>query len=160
MKKLLIVILTILLISAITATAFAFVKNSPAQIASDVTGKTIEQIMETKFETGKTYGQICYDENSWEEFRNEMLKYKKEFLDEKVKEGILTKEEADEIYGNIEESQEYCTENGTFGIRNGRANGSGIMGNSAGGNGFGMMKFKNNVNGYGAGYGCRLRNNY
>lgn len=78
--------------------------------------------------------EIKNDEVLWEEFQKEMLESKKAFLDEKVADGTLLQEDADEIYNNMQERQEYCRENGTgFG---------------------GMMGFKNN-NGFGGmmGYG-------
>ena len=48
----------------------------------------------------------------WEEFRNEMLENKKAILKERVDDGTLTQEEADQFLANIEEMQDYCLENG------------------------------------------------
>jgi hypothetical protein len=80
---------------------------------------------------------VEYDEDALEEFRNEMLENKKAILDERVNDGILSEEEADEILKYIEKMQEYCLENGgglgimrnTFGKGSGIGNGgSGMMG--------------------------------
>lgn len=59
-----------------------------------------------------TSGETTYDEGIWQEFHDEMLKNKKAFLDEKVDDGIITQEEADEIYGRMSERQRYCESNG------------------------------------------------
>lgn len=149
-NKVLIVSLVLLLLLAASVTAFAFTKSTPAEIVAGLTGKSIEEVTEIRYETGKTFGQIAYDEDLLEEFKDEMLKNKKAILDEKVKEGILTQEEADEIFKNIETMQESCTGNG---------GGFGMMRNAGNGNGFGMMRNSGNGNGFGmknAGRGCGL----
>ena len=89
--------------------------------------------------TGRT--QTAYDESedTWEKFRDEMFENKKAFIEERVKDGTLTREEADEILENIELMQEYCL----------GASGCGM------GRGFGMMRNRlGNNSGYGN-YGFR-----
>ena len=89
--------------------------------------------------TGRT--QTAYDESedTWEKFRDEMFENKKAFIEERVKDGTLTQEEADEILKNIELMQEYCL----------GASGCGM------GRGFGMMRNRlGNNSGYGN-YGFR-----
>ena len=61
-----------------------------------------------------------------------MLENKKAILKERVDDGTLTQEEADQFLANIEEMQDYCLENG---------------------GGFGMMRNKGNNNGFGMGNG-------
>lgn len=114
LNKILIAILVLLAILAASITAFAVTKRTPAEIAADFAGKSVEEIVEERFESGKTYGQIAYeyDEDAWKNFRNEMLENKKAILDKSVDDGILSREEADEILKNIEEMQEYCIETG------------------------------------------------
>jgi len=90
--------------------------------------------------TGRT--QTAYDESedTWEKFRDEMFENKKAFIEERVKDGTLTQEEADEILKNIELMQEYCL---------GAGGGYGM------GRGFGMMRNRlGNNSGYGN-YGFR-----
>lgn len=132
-NKILIAGLVLLVIFATSITAFAFTGRIPVEIVSGLTGKTAEEVAEIK-STGKTYGQIAYDagEDVWEEFRNEMLENKKAILKERVDDGTLTQEEADQFLANIEEMQDYCLENG---------------------GGFGMMRNKGNNNGFGMGNG-------
>ncbi|HOA19528.1 MAG TPA: DUF2680 domain-containing protein [Sedimentibacter sp.] len=89
--------------------------------------------------TGRT--QTAYDESedTWEKFRDEMFENKKAFIEERVKDGTLTQEEADEILKNIELMQEYCLGAGGCGM----------------GRGFGMMRNRlGNNSGYGN-YGFR-----
>jgi len=89
--------------------------------------------------TGRT--QTAYDESedTLEKFRDEMFENKKAFIEERVKDGTLTQEEADEILKNIELMQEYCLGAGGCGM----------------GRGFGMMRNRlGNNSGYGN-YGFR-----
>jgi hypothetical protein len=81
-NKTLIAGLLLLMILATTITAFAF--------------------------TGRS--QIAYDESrdTWVKFRDEMFENKKAFIEERVKDGTLTREEGDEILDNIEFMQENC----------------------------------------------------
>ncbi|MGB4439030.1 MAG: DUF2680 domain-containing protein, partial [Sedimentibacter sp.] len=114
-KKIAVVILVVFAFAATSLTAFAYTNNSPAQIVSELTGNSIEEVTAVKNDNDITYGQIAYDEGLWEEFNTEMLESKKAFLQEKVTDGTLTQEEADAIYANIEARQETCNGNGTGG---------------------------------------------
>ncbi len=151
MKKVIVAVLVIVLILATSVTAFAFAGRTPAEIVAGLTGKTTEEVVDLRYESGKTYGQMAYEvnEDAWKEFREEMLQNKKALLKERVDEGTLTQEEADEIISNMEEMQEYCqTNGGGFGMRNKSGNGFGM------GNGYGMGNgFKNNGNSMGFGSG-------
>lgn len=126
LNKIIISGLAVLTIIATSITAFAFTYNSPAEIVANLEGKPVEEIIANRYESGKTYGQIAYDEGLWEEYRNEMNENKKAFLDEKVIEGVITQEEANQYYNNMIERQEYCQGNGNGGY--------GMMGYGAGNN--------------------------
>lgn len=141
LNKIIIAGLTVFTIAATSITAFAFTYNTPADIVANLTGKTADEVTEQRYEFGKTYGQIAYDEGAWEEFKEEMLQSKKAFLDEKVKEGTLTQEQADEYYNNMIERQEYCNSNG--------GGYGGMMGN-----GFGAGNGSGRGMGFGQGRGC------
>ncbi len=146
-NKILIIALVLIMILAATVTAFAFTGRRPTEILAGLTGKTNEELAQMRYESGRTYGQIAYEEGEevWEEFRDEMLENKKAILEERVTNGYLTQEEADEILNNIEEMQEYHLENG---------GGFGMMRNrSSNGNGFGMGNGFGNGNGFGYGNG-------
>ncbi|SEF38532.1 Protein of unknown function [Caloramator fervidus] len=107
-KKLLIAISAIMLIST---TAFAYAKTRPIDIASKLTGKSIETLYKER-QSGKTFGTIAKEAGKLEEFKKEMLKARKEILDEKVKAGILTQKQADEIYNAIKNNQALCNGEG------------------------------------------------
>lgn len=106
LNKILIASLILLAILAVSITAYAITVKTPAE----------------------------YNEFDWEKFREEMLEIKKAVLDKRVNDGILSREEADEILQNIKEMQEYCIENGGcpgmmrngFGKGNGFGRGNGI----------------------------------
>jgi len=138
--------------------AFAASVKTPADIAAELTGRTVEQVYEEKAD-GKTFGAIASDAGKLEEFKQQMLENKKSILDQRVEEGLLTQEEADEIYNNLKENIAAC--DGSGAARIGKANGVGFgsrqgmgMGKNqcAGKNGAGMR------NGRGNGYGCGMGN--
>ena len=96
--------------------------------------------------------QTAYDESedTWEKFRDEMFENKKAFIEERVKDGTLTQEEADEILKNIELMQEYCLGAGGCGM----GRGFGMMRNRLGNNsGYGNYGFRGM--GFGGGRCCR-----
>lgn len=134
-NKVLIVVLILLASTATLITVYGFTGNSPAEIIARLSGKKLQEVTEERFDTGKTYGQIAYEEGLWKEFRDESLESKKEILEKRIADGTLSLEESEEIYSNIETMQEYCIENGSgFGMRN---NGNGYENGYGMGNGFG-----------------------
>ena len=137
-NKTFIVSLVLLIVLATSITAYAFTIRTPAEIVAELTGKSAEEVAEIRYESGKTYGQIAYDESddTFEQFKEEILENRKAILNERVEEGVLTQEEADKILEDIEVMQEDCLGTGDGGYGMGR--GFGIMGNQFGnGNGFG-----------------------
>jgi uncharacterized membrane protein YgcG len=131
-NKTAVVIIAVLALLATSFTAFAYTVSSPAEILAGLTGKSVEEVTDERYETGLTYGQMAYDEGLWEEYNEKMLEDKKAYLDEKVKDGTITQEQADDIYENMQLRQQNCAANGT-----------------GGGFGGGMMGL-----GYGGGRGC------
>lgn len=123
--------------------------KTPAQILSDLTGKSVESLA-TESESGKTYGQIANESEDLKEFQAEMLQQKKIILDKKVKDNELTQAQADEIYKNIQENQENCdgTSNAAIGQNSGAGFGTGRgMGNglrNGTGNGLSTCTITNN----------------
>ncbi|MGI6679276.1 MAG: DUF2680 domain-containing protein [Dehalobacterium sp.] len=131
--------------------AFAAELRTPSEITAAVTGKTVTQVNEERA-TGKTYGQMVQGADQLDAFRAEMLKQKKAYLDQRVAEGILTQEQADEIYKNMEERQALCDGTG-MGNRGGRCGvGVGKWNGQGNGMGQGMMR-KGMGQGMGAGWG-------
>ncbi|MEN8904488.1 MAG: hypothetical protein ABF289_00860 [Clostridiales bacterium] len=118
--------------------AYAADIKSPSDIVSSITGKTIEEVQEERV-SGKTYGTIAKEADKLDEFKKEILAQKKAVLDQKVKDGILTQEKADEIYKTIEERQITCdgTGSGSIGKENGVGFGQGMGTGSKNGQGKG-----------------------
>ena len=120
--------------------------KSPADIAAAVTGKSVADVNAERA-TGKTYGTIAKDAGKLDEFKAGMLEQKKAILDQRVKDGQLTQEQADTIYNNIKNNQAVCDGTGNGGP--GRGMGMG------GGAGFGRGAGRGLGAGNGAGCGMR-----
>ncbi|MGH4120219.1 hypothetical protein [Clostridium sp.] len=131
-----------------TGVVFAAVATkTPAEVAAGLTGKTVEEVT-TERTSGKTYGTIAEEAGKLEAFKTESLQQKKLVLDQRVKDGNLTQEEADEIYNSIVKNQETCDGTGSGGI--GKMNGAGFGQGRGQGRGQGMGK----GSGQGNGSGC------
>lgn len=116
-----------------STTVFAYAVTRPVDIVSKLTGKSVETLYNERSQ-GKTYGTIAKEAGKLEEFKAEMLKSKKEILDQKVKDGTLTKEKADEILNAIKNNMANCDGTGSqrigqkYGVcfGNGQGKGCGI----------------------------------
>lgn len=129
------VVLTVVTTS-ITAFAASSTFGTPAEIAAKVTGRTVEQVTEEKFQNGITYGGVAKNYDSLEEFQAAMLENKKAILEQRVSEGTMTQEIADEIIAAIEENQVTC--DGTGQSRIGQQYGAGFGGMMGNGQGRGI----------------------
>ncbi|MFA6983981.1 MAG: hypothetical protein WC276_08545, partial [Sedimentibacter sp.] len=72
-NKTFIVSLVLLIVLATSITAYAFTIRTPAEIVAELTGKSAEEVAEIRYESGKTYGQIAYDESD-----DTLVQFKKE----------------------------------------------------------------------------------
>jgi hypothetical protein len=138
-KRLTAVIAVIVVITAVGA-VFAAELKTPAEIVSGLTGKTVESLNEERA-AGKTYGTIANEAGKLEEFKARMLEQKKAILDQRVADGILTREKADEIYKALKENIASCDGTGSAGI--GRKYGAGFGNGVCGG--AGRQAEKNNM---------------
>ena len=145
MKNIKKIVMSLVVVSVLsTSVVFGVVTaKSPADIVSGLTEKSVEEVTKERAD-GKTYGTIATEAGKLEEFKIEMLKQKKELLDQRVKEGALTQPQADEIYNSMLINQEAC--DGTSSAGRGMMNGAGF--------GQGMGKGLGQGNGSGFG-GCR-----
>lgn len=116
--------------------------STPAEALAGLTGKTVQEVIQQRQETGKSYGVIADEAGKLEEFKEENLQIKKDILDKRVAAGTLTQAEADEILKAIEANQAIC--DGTGSAKIGQKYGAGF------GNGNGMR------NGFGQGLGRGL----
>ncbi|WP_088224970.1 DUF2680 domain-containing protein [Desulfosporosinus sp. FKB] len=138
--KKLAVSLTVLGMLGIAGTAYAAVNQTPADITASVTGQSITAVNQERA-SGKTYGTIAKEAGKLKEFQAQMLEQKKAILDQRVNDGQLTQQQADQIYTAIKSNQALC---------DGTGNCSGLMGGQSMGRGTG------NRMGSGKGMGCRL----
>ena len=125
--------------------AYAAAAKTPAEIAAGLTGKTVEEVAQERA-AGKTYGTISNDAGKLEEFKAQMLEQKKAVLDQRVKDGTLTQQQADDIYNAIKNNQANCTGSGNARIGGGFGRGAGMRQGAGGRMGRGGM-------GYGVGMG-------
>ncbi|MBO1263421.1 hypothetical protein J3A84_00010 [Proteiniclasticum sp. SCR006] len=97
-------------------TVFAAAKyDSPQEALAGVTGKTMEEIAEERYVEGKTYGEIAAEADKLDEFKEELFEQKKEIIEERVAEGGLSREYADEYLERIEDNQATCFGSGERG---------------------------------------------
>lgn len=149
-KKVIAISLAVGIISVL-GISYAVTSKTPADIAASITGKSVEEVTAERSQ-GKTYGTIAKDAGKLDEFKAQMLDQKKAILDQQVKDGKMTQDQADTIYNNIKNNQATC--DGTGSARIGRQCGAGLgqgCGNGAGqGCGFGN---RGRGNGQGLGRG-------
>lgn len=167
LKKLTVLGAVVLTIGATSVTAYAVSALTPAEVAANVTGKTVEEVTAEKFQNGITYGGVAKNYDSLEEFQAAMLENKIAILNERVAEGTMTQEEADEIIEAIKENQAVCDGTGearigqsfgaAFGGMMGNVQGQGLgLGNNVQGRGFGGGQARGmGGNGLGNGLGMR-----
>ena len=146
-KKLIAVIVVVGVLGSAGA-AIAATAKTPAEIAEGLTGKTVEELYKERA-AGKTYGTIAKDAGKLDEFKAQMLEQKKAILDQRVKDGILTQQQADKMYKAMQESLANC--DGTGNARMGRMNGTGFGQGAGKGRRAGMGSGA--CNGTGMGYG-------
>ncbi|MFH5835407.1 hypothetical protein ACHAL6_04920 [Proteiniclasticum sp. C24MP] len=120
-------------------TVFAAAKyDSPQEALAGITGKTIEELEDERYDEGKTYGEIAAEAGKLDEFKDELFEQKKEIIEERVAEGNLSREYADEILERIEDNQATCFGTGERG--SGMMGGFGFRFGGGRGNGFGRNR--------------------
>lgn len=129
--------------------AYAADIKTPADIAAALTGKSVADVTGERAE-GKTYGTIAKEAGKLEEFKSQMLEQKKAVLDQRVNDGTLTQQQADEIYNRIKTNQAACDGSGSAGI--GKSYGAGF----GQGRGMGLRMGRGAGTGSGNGATCRM----
>ena len=134
MKKVIAVGTTVLVMGAMSVSAFAASGNkTPAEVVAGLTEKSVDQVTDERYETGKTYGTIAAESGTLDEFKEEMLQIKKDDLAQSVADGTITQERADEILKALEDNSAICDGTGSAkigqqygaGFGNGRGTGCG-----------------------------------
>jgi len=136
-KKTLVLIAAAFLTLVLSTVAFAASYANPGEIVSDLTGKSEVEIY-TERSQGNTFGQIAEDNGQLEQFRSQMQEYKNAIIDERVKAGVISEENGEELKKAIEERIAACT--GTPGANQGclgQQFGGGIKSGNVQGGGFG-----------------------
>ncbi|MDD4239546.1 MAG: DUF2680 domain-containing protein [Desulfotomaculaceae bacterium] len=144
-KKLLVVATVVGLLGAAGA-AYAATATTPADITAELTGKTVGELYDER-SAGKTYGTMANEAGKLAEFKTQMLEQKQIILDQRVEDGRLTQEQADNIYNTMQSHQATCDGTGNagigknygagFGQGNGMGNGTGVCNGSGMGSGNG-----------------------
>ncbi len=120
--------------------AFAADAMTPADIAAQLTGKTLETVQAERA-AGKTYGTIANEAGKLAEFKVAALENKKAILDQQVLDGKITQAQADATYEAIKNAQATCDGTGTARIgRNmgiGFGGGAGLHNGTGAGMGYG-----------------------
>lgn len=137
LKRLVVLGAVVLAVGATSITAFAAsTYGTTAEIAAHVTGRTVDQVTEEKLQNGATYGVVAKNYDSLVEFQAAMLENKIAILKERVTEGTLTHEKADEIITALKENQATC--DGTGQAKIGQNYGAGFGGMTGNGQGSGQ----------------------
>lgn len=103
------VLITGLLSLGVATTAFATSNyTNPAQIVAALTNRSVDSVVDERYQTGKTFGMIADEAGKLAEFKQEMLELKKDELAKCVQEGSMSQERANQIIERIKERQEYC----------------------------------------------------
>lgn len=148
MKKTIGIAAILIFVLAMSAVAFAGTLMTPAEVYSEVSGKTIEEAYAARGD--KTFGELAADEGLLESFQSLNLENRKLVLQERVENGQMTQEQADLILDQMENCD--GTPGGTrLGMNLGAAFG---RGNAEKGSGYGNG-MRNGGNG--GGFGQQLR---
>ncbi len=86
--------------------------KTPAEIVAALTEKSVTDVNQERAE-GKTYGAIAWEAGKLDEFKTQMLEQNKAVLEQRVKNGEITQEQADSIYNTIKNNQANCIADGS-----------------------------------------------
>ena len=94
------IILAVALISISVYAASAY--STPAEALAGLTGKTVDEVIALRQESGERYCDIAAEAGKLDEFRAAVLEMKKEIINQRVEEGRLTQERAGELIQRME----------------------------------------------------------
>ena len=83
-----------------------------AEILSELTGVSTNEIIEERITEDKTYGTIAIENGVLEEFKDKNVEQMKDILNEKIEDGTISKEKADNILNNKEKRMLNCDGSG------------------------------------------------
>lgn len=146
---------TVIGVLGLSGVVYAADIKTPADIAAALTGKTVAEVYEERSE-GKTYGTIASEAGKLEEFKEQMLEQKKAILEQRVKDGELTQEQADQLLTRIQNNQAICDGTGNAGIGQSVRAGFGRGSGGGSGQGAGLGIGSRTCGAMGAGMGAGL----
>jgi len=154
MKKLALIVSVIavaLVLTFVSSSVYAaFQPKRGIEIAADVLGKTVDQLIAEQTTTGKTIHQIVVDAGKLNELTQARLTQMKQILAQRVADKEITQAQADEWYAAMADRMEANIANGTAGtVRGGFG---GMMG------GYNNGAATGTYGGCGAGVGQGYRN--
>ena len=141
LKKVLFSSAALVTVAATTlAASAAAAYSTPAEALADLTGRTVDSVITQHVEEDKTYGAIASEAGVLEAFQDAKLDIAKDALDERVADGDISQENADEILAKLETKVADCDGTGScsatgigFGAVYGKGNGG--MGGQGSGTG-------------------------
>jgi hypothetical protein len=114
LKKLIALGMIVAAIGLCSAVAMAY--NNPAEALAELTGRSVNQVLEERTETGKTCGTIANEAGVLTQFQAEVLEMKKDRLQTRVQAGTMSQEQADAIIETLKENQANCEGKGQCGV--------------------------------------------
>jgi len=154
MKKM-VAVVTAICVLGVAGLAYAADIKTPADIAAALTGKSVTDVNKERV-AGKTYGTIAKDAGKLDEFQTQILEQRKAVLDQRVKDGEITQQQADEIYKAIKDNQATCDGAGNAMLGRQKGLGFGKGQGAGGGRGQDMGCRMGAGNGGGNGAGCGM----
>lgn len=149
-KKIVVAALILVLLGGGGA-VYASTLASPLDILSDATGTPVDTILENR-EDGETLGSMAAEEGVLEQFQAAMTANREAVIQQRVEDGRLTQEEADQIKAAIQERIADCDGTGDgerlylgqqagmgYGQQGSGQYGSGTRGQGGGRNGMGGL---------------------
>lgn len=133
LKKILAVGTIVSIIGVTGVTAFASEYKTRADIVSDLTGKSVESVIEEKQSKGVSYGKIADEAGKLQEFKTAVMELNEEKIKAMVEDGTITQEKADEALEAIKNQQAQC--DGTGSKKLGQSLGLRLGGNNGNANG-------------------------
>ncbi|WP_127724367.1 hypothetical protein [Anaerosphaera multitolerans] len=109
MRKILMLAIVSVMIFSMNANVFAAEEYStPAEIVADLTGREVVDVISERFESQKTYGTIAEEAGVFEEYQKLVFQIKKDTIEQRVKDGKLSRNEADDFIKAIEDNLKTC----------------------------------------------------
>lgn len=119
-KTITLVLITLLAVSAASvsfaADATSTVPQTPAQVVSNLSGQPLEDILNLKMSSGKTYGTIAKELGVLDAFKASSLESKADILKAQAALGKITQEEADKLITALTDAQAACDGSGSTSI--------------------------------------------